>query len=326
MISRMQQYPLPDESVEAKRHKSRLFVKVLIGACSVILLLGAAWFSVRTYIPSLLEGVASAWSVATLDKELKDATFVGSGGRYTSTLLGYRTEAPISDRLVSYDEGENGEVVSIVKASNGSYQLNIGSTAAFSSIDPIRDLSLSSDGHRVGFTSSAEIATSSRELYGSHAILAPLSSYAQLYYVPSKKVVTLGPGVAPLFRDNAHVIRFSPGGIIETDLSTGNETVLLTRSFSILSGPILQSPDRSLIAFTDTVANTIFVYRFSESTLELVAKFDASFVPEALGNSGLYELRYENGRSTVWKHSFKGQEAHKAGTFPPGFRITAISL
>ncbi len=318
----MNDIPVPVE----KKPVSKRIITSSIVALSLLVLGGLIWFFGTSYFPTA-RPISFAISALQLPKDLHDARFILKPFEYRRTSFGYEALPVESGIATAMDRGVTA-ALRLSKTPEGTLSLKVDGADVFTSELPIALPSISPDGFIIAYSQS--ISISGRELaqkpLGENGLIEPTISTSFLYYPASKKTVLLGTGAGPLFVDNKHILRFAPGGIIATDLSTGSETVLLEKSTSALGSPVLQSPDRSLISITDRILGKTYVYRVTATSLETVAELDATFVPSVLSNEALYELRSDSGKKTLWKHPFDGSSARKVTTFPDLLKVEALSL
>jgi len=297
---------------------------ILVGV--LLLLTALGWFFGTTYLPTA-RPISLAVSALTLPKDLHDARFIVKPFEYRRNSMDYEA-LPVRPGIATGMDRAATASLRLAKLPDGTLSLMVDGAEVLKSDLPIALPSISPDGFIIAYSQS--VSTSGKELaqksLGESGLIEPITSTSFLYYPASKKTVQLGTGAGPLFIDREHVLRFAPGGIIATDLTTGNETILLDKTTSALGSPVLQSPDRSLVSVTDRVLGKTYVYRVTATTLETVAELDATFVPSVLSNEALYELRRESGKKTLWKHPFDGSKAHKVNTFPVSLKVEAISL
>ena len=209
---------------------------------------------------------------------------------------------------------------------DGTFSLSVDGSVLFSRDEPFSLPALSPNGLMVAFTEPADETPfdPATKQIGARSLLTLGSLRSVLYYPAADRTVVIGTGASPLFLDDTHLIRFTPGGIIMTDLTTGNETVLLQKSLSSLYGPVLQSPDRTLVTMADVEADTLHVLRVSPSGAETVTTFDIGVMPAALTEEGLYELRTTKKGTSLWRHALEGSSERKVATFPDTFEVSAI--
>ena len=309
-----------------KETSIRRFLVPSIIVAAVLILGGLGWFFGAVYAPTA-RPVAFALSALMLPADLHDARFISKPFEYRRTAFGYEGQ-PVQPGIATGMDSNGVSTLRLSKDYEGILSLKVDGVEVLTTDLPVALPSLSPDGYIIAY--SQAISVSGRELaqkeLGEASLVEPLYSMSYLYYPAVKKTVLLGAGAAPLFIDATHVLRFAPGGIIATDLMTGNETVLLEKPTLALGSPVLQSPDRSLISVTDRVLAKTYVYRVTPTTLETVAEFDATFIPSVLSNEALYELRTELGVATLWKYAFNGSAARKVNTLPKALRIEALSL
>jgi hypothetical protein len=291
-----------------------------------LLVIVAVWFF-GFYYPATARPVALAWASVTLSKDLHDAQFLAKNMRNERSTFGFKY-VPEDAGFVLGIERVGDSVVRVTLMPDGTYVLSHNGEVLVSRTEPLSLPALSPNGKMIAFTESADGTTfdpATRQV-GTRSFLELRSLRSVLYYPASGKTVTIGAGAAPLFLDDSRIIRFSPGGIIMTDLTTGNETVLLQQSLASLNGPVLQSSDRTLVTMTDRVAGKTYVLRVSPSSAETVAEFDVAIVPAALTESALYELRNTTSGVDLWRHTLDGSSEKKVTSFPDTFRVSAIAV
>lgn len=295
-------------------------------ALAVVLGALAVWFFGFQYLPTA-RPVSLAVSALTLPADLTNAVFIVPPAEYRKNAFGYEATALPVGVLTGYAHAGD-TTLRLVKNMQGEFSLTVNRAEVINTLLPVSFPTLSPDGRAVAYSQS--LNSSGQELaetpIARNALVEPIGALALLYFPATERTLALGAGVAPKFIDQTHIVRIAPGGIIVTDLTTGYETVLLTRSISALGAPILQSPDRSLIAVTDRVLAKTSVYRVTPTTLETVAEFNAAFTPAVLTDTALYELRTESGKRTLWRYPLDGSKPHRAHTFPRTFNVEAIAL
>jgi len=294
----------------------------VIGILAILLVWFFGFFYAQTARP-----VALAWASLTLPKDLHDAQFLTKNMRNEQSTYGF-SYLPDDAGFLLGIERVGDSILRATLMPDGTYLLSRNGEVLISRTEPLALPTLSPNGKIIAFTESADgtqLDPGTRQA-GTRSFLELRNLRSVLYYPASGKTVTIGAGAAPLFLDDTHIIRFSPGGIIMTDLTTGNETVLLQQSLASLNGPVLQSSDRTLVTMTDRVAGKTYVLRVSPSSAETVAEFDVAIVPAALTESALYELRNTTSGVDLWRHALDGSSEKKVTSFPDTFRVSAIAV
>lgn len=131
-------------------------------------------------------------------------------------------------------------------------------------------------------------------------------------------------GYAPLFVNDTQFLFFNHGGVYMYDIQSGTARKVLERTIPLIFGSVLQSPDRTLISFSDIEKKTSYVYKVSDSGLIPVLEIPELLMKPALSNTALYELKsYVNG-SEIWKYDFGDTTPHLVRTLPRSLSVSGI--
>lgn len=156
-----------------------------------------------------------------------------------------------------------------------------------------------------------------------HVSIANPGEWEVHLYLPqtgtSQKVVS---GYAPLFIDDTRFFFFTSRGVYRYDLTTGTAEQVLARSFPILITPVLQSPDRTMLAVRDA-ANTTSIYQVNDGELVLARTIDEMLATLALTNKAFYDVRGTGNGTEVWRYGLTGEPA-LVHTFPSALPITRL--
>ncbi len=288
---------------------------VIVGALGVVLFGVGGW--------------QGAYSALTLPTELTDAVFISSKDGHAA----------------AYSKGM------------GWYQRHMqveGSAASFTrDADALLAVSMSDDETYLLRYNGNDIVTSSQQLaVPARAPYAKIVAYAQRIHeedareredLPQRVIAALPgqweigvhllkngtnqkvvAGYAPLFIDDTQFLFFTSSGIYRYNLETGNAQQLLSRSFPVLIGPVLQSPDRTLIAFFDPATRVTEVYRIEDTGLRAVATISEHLAAPAISNEAVYDLKGKPTGAEVWRYGLRGEVPVHVYTFPFNLSFSRI--
>lgn len=274
-------------------------------------------------------GMLGAWSILTLPAELRESMLViqkggGESAAYTPGSLWQATPGTFRGTPASFSY-ENGNVLAIrvmesdtsVLEENGVERVRAGGMLAAPSKAPYTNVIAYAERIRAH----TEPPT---DLPPQFSLVSPEEWDIQLQLpgnAPSERLVS---GYAPLFFDDTLLFFISPSGIYRYNLTTGEAVRVLDRRFPITVGPVLQSPDRTLIGLRDPIAKATLVYRVHETELLLVREVPEVLFSPALSNDALYDLKGTQTGGEVWKYAFDGGEPVRIHTFPTSLVISRI--
>ncbi len=302
-----------DISLEPKmRHASRILVGIVLLVVAVIA--AVSFIVVRYYPPA-----TNLWSAWTLPTELRDALFIARGtdvSTYTVTAQGYAPQEGTRKYIV-YAAPKDDALFVIVDEVTSTYRIELNGVVLLTSKEPIATAALSQNKMQVVYAKQREGKTGSRD---------SADWEVMLFYPATGKTVTVSPGFAPFFVDDSHIARFTNAGIYVIDMVTSTQTELLKQEFKQVLPSFSQSPDHTLIAWSDPVTKSTLIYRTGD-TLTRVMAFDG-FVPLfALGNDTLYRLQLTDLGTRVYAYSFGSTDsARMIHTLPVSLQISGLSL
>ena len=157
-------------------------------------------------------------------------------------------------------------------------------------------------------------------------VLARPSDWHVETYEPKTKKTTriAAAGYGPVFLNNSEFVYFGPDGLNRYDLTKGTAVRIIERKFSVTVGPVVLSPDHSLVAFRDLAAQTTLVYRLSPMGASLVVEVPELLASVGLSNTALYNMKRTDAGSELWHYGFKGGVAEKVRVFPKELNLVQI--
>ena len=306
--------PLSVTSSEPEvRHTSRILVGVVL---LVVAATAAVTFvAVRYYPPA-----AALWSAWTLPAELRDALFITRGKNasvYTATTHGYVSESTTHGRYIVYAAPKEDALFVTVDPTTSTYRIELNGEVLLTSKEAIATAALSPNKKEVVYAKQQEGKLGSKNASDWDVIL---------FYPVSGKSVIVSPGFAPFFIDDTHIARFTNAGIYVIDMVASTQTELLKQEFQQMLSGFSQSPDHTLIAWSDPVAKSTLVYRVGSSLTRVMA-FDGFIPLFALGNNALYRLKLTPEGTNIYMYSFTSTDsARMIHALPVSLQISALSL
>lgn len=304
--------------VHPRKHGLRTLGLLLAIVIVVLALIaGAMWMN-----PGLFFGV---WSARSLPKELSDTTLLSSRGSqidiYTPNGWRYEHSSYANGVLGSFISAPNGSL--IVRSLNPStYEIDENGAKREQATVPLAAPDKAPYAGLIAYAALND--TDAPTVQGIPSQLSPINPSTweiRLYSLTSGSSARVISGYAPLFFDDTHFFFVNAGGIYLYDLTAGTATHVLERSFPFVLGPILQSPDRTLIAFRDPVTKTTAVYRMDSSVLVLVKEIPGILAAPALSNDALYNLVRSKQGTEVWKYDWMSAEPTHLYTFPSDLAV-----
>lgn len=250
-------------------------------------------------------------------------------GTVTYTAQAFWFSMHVSDAtLVSADE-RSPNSARIVRSSDGMYTLLLGTTTIISTSTPLFGVSVSPDGNTVAY---AHGLIASPPFQAPHQI--PTTTYdsntskVAIHSINGGTTVDIGPGSAPLFFDATHVLYFAPAGAYMADLKTGSSTLLLAQHFNQAPVAVLQSPDRTHVAWrSNTAPRKATVYRVTASNIQKIAELPYDNVSSsALGNDAIYFVRHSPLMTQVTRQAFDEKAPRQVTMLPSLFNVTRIVI
>lgn len=309
---------LPASSEMSSESNRRHTVRILIGTAVllVVVTIAGVFAAIRYYAPA-----TELWSALTLPSELRQAHFITRGtdvSVYAVTAShGYVSESTGQGRYVVYAAPKEDALFVTADPVTSTYHLELNGKVVLTSLEPITTAALSPNKKQVVYAKQREGIEASRDAADWDVIL---------FFPATSKNIVVSPGFAPFFIDDTHVARFTNAGIYVIDTVTSTQTELLKQEFKQMLPGFSQSPDHTLIAWSDPVTKSTLVYR-TGSSLTRVMAFDG-FVPLfALGNSALYRMKLTPEGTTIYRYSFTSTDsARMIHTLPVSLQISALSL
>lgn len=139
----------------------------------------------------------------------------------------------------------------------------------------------------------------------------------------------LGKGVQPFFIDETHVARFTPDGLVMTDIAAASttDTVLMKQPFVDAAFSLAVSPNQSVVAYANSAKNHVEVYSVRASGASLVTTYDGPATSFALSDTALYVLHVMPAGTTVVRVPFTQNAAPQVvDTFPGVLGINALAF
>ena len=271
-------------------------------------------------------GFMGAWSILTLPAELRDASLVvrsgdGKASVYVPGRFWFPSAAVAKGTPASFTkEGE--ALLSVRTTESGSALIENGT-------ERVRSeglLAAPAQSPYSGIVAYAERTHADAEQGGPPQLTLanPTEWEVNLLLPGTDEKKRVASGYAPLFFDDTHFFFIAQSGIYRYDLATGQSVRVLERAFPFVIDPILQSPDRTLIAFRDPVEEATYVYRVHESGLLLMRHIPELLNSPALSNDALYDLRGTTEGGEVWKHELKAGEPQLIFVFSKQVPINRI--
>ncbi len=286
MDSDIPAYVLPSHPKKPPVSKRNLFIGFGIILLVFIVILIAAAATLFFYRP-----FAEAVNARLLPLELQNAEFIsrGSTGAYTY-VDGRLLPGPYGAAVFYKDSPE--EKLAITRTQEGSYGIEFNGSVVITSPEPILSVTLSPDGTQIAYA---------RQLAGKDGSKAAEDFEVILFLPASGTSITVSPGFAPFFIDDSHLGRFTNAGIYSIDLANSTQTELLRQPFAQALQSFSQSPDRTLIAWSDPITKATYAFRVGES-LERILSVPEYMPLLSLGNDALYRLRLTRTGTAVLRY------------------------
>lgn len=199
--------------------------------------------------------------------------------------------------------------------SSSLYRIELAGAVLTETKERIMGATISPDGRQVAYASQVKGKEGSKEAGDWHITMV---------YPATKKSLEYGIGFSPFFINDSTLGRFSGTGIYSVDLTTGSSTELLRANF-VQAMPITQSPDRTLIAWSNVIVKSTFVYRLG-SSFELVTKIPEYMSLATLGNTALYRLQLKKQGTEVLAYPLTSEAPKKVNSIPAHLHVLGISL
>ncbi len=294
-------------------HTTRIAVGIfLLGVAAIM---AGTFVAVRYYAPA-----TALWSAWTLPSEHQGALFLARGASasaYTATTQGYVPVDALSGKGIVYAAPKDDALFVMADPATATYRIELNGAVLLTSKEPIATAALSPNKKAIVYTKQREGKDGSRDAADWDVVM---------FYPAVGKSVPVSPGFAPFFIDDTHVARFTNAGIYVIDLMTSTQTELLKYEFKQVLLSFSQSPDHTLIAWSDPVAKSTLVYRVGPS-LSRVMAFDGFIPLFVLGNETLYRLQLTDNGTNIFAYSFASTDsARKILTLPASLQISGLSL
>ncbi len=297
----------------APRNHMRIIAGVVV--LLVVLFAGVTAAAIRYYPPA-----TATWSALTLPGELRNTLFIkraSDANIYTVTAHGYVSNSAQQGKYVVYAAPKNDALFVMVDPATQVYRIELDSKVLLTSKEPIATAALSPNKKGVVYAKQKEGKVGSRDASDWEVVL---------FFTATGKSAVVSPGFAPFFIDDSRIARFTNAGIYSIDITTATQTELLKQEFKQVLPSFSQSPDHTLIAWSDPIAKATLVYRV-DSTLTRVMSFDG-FVPLfALSDSALYRLQLTTKGTNIYKYTLDSADsASMIHTVPASLQVSALSL
>lgn len=271
--------------------------------------------------------IAETWSAYTLPQELRSAVLISVKEDETTTLSPQiyqykKTWQSIGDTTMFVRSG--GNTLAVIK-SDSKYLLKENDEERVRSDLPIMAVSQAPNSKAILYAQAIELEKESRPAVPQGIVaINPLSYEIRLYLPTVGKNERVISGYAPLFINDTQFLFFAYSGLYMYDLQSGVGKTLLEKTFPVIFGPILQSPDRSLISFSDVVKKVTYVYRLKDSELSLILETPEILIRPALSNTALYEIKNKENGSEIWKYDFGVSKPQLIHTIPRSLGLNRI--
>ena len=295
----------------------------IVGALSLLLITAVAYFLWKP--PSF---VAKVWSALTLPQELRSATFITGNATESRAYKVHSfqySKIPYRVGSSAMFSQEGNDTLTVSQASE-EYLLEANGVEIVRSILPIATPSQTPDSKRIVYAQAIDVMVQKPEASALQGIIAsdPLRYEIRLAIGSDGKNERIISGYAPLFIDENQFIFFAYSGLYQYDLQSGVGKILLKKNFPVIFGPVLQSPDRSLIAFADVAKNVTYVYKIKDSQLTLVLEAPTILARPALSNTALYEIKGKKEVTEIWKYDFGVHDPRLIYSVPRSLNLTRI--
>jgi hypothetical protein len=271
--------------------------------------------------------ITESWSAYTTPPELKNATFitVKDNNPIASRVNSYKyskIQHNVGD-IVMFSNDENN--VLAVRQSGQESVLEFNGVEMVRNVLPIATPSLSPDSNTLLYSQSIQTETKSNNIKSQGMIATDPSLYEiRAVFSSTKNDTRVISGYAPNFINDNEFVFLASSGIYLYNKQSGTGKILLEKNFSTVFGPVLQSPDRSLIAFADTSRKVTAVYRIKDSSVELVFETTSILIKPALSDTALYDMKATEHGSEIWKYDFGVSEPQLIHTIPRSLGLNRI--
>lgn len=308
---------LPAATLAAPPHNRSRIIGSIIAILLVLAVITGAFFTYDVYAR---EKASEAWAALTMPSELSSAVFVSATPRksvfYERTLIGFNERYPVAgmrnsvtragDRIASIVRTEDKSPLSLELDGKEIAKLSPAATA----------LAMSPNGTRFAFQTP-------------HSATSSTSSWDIAFFdKDTSEVRTVTGGFAPFFISDEEVASFSPDGATSRAFSdtsaSGTPRASVYPSSTIQD--IAQSPDKTLVAWSDPAAKQIQVYRVTDTGMTPVFSMKSTVHSIALSNDRLYLLvPVDSTGADVWSYPLDTATAgSKIHHLPASLRITRM--
>lgn len=312
-------YRVPDPKEFHRSVRKRTFIT--IGVITLVIVMAAA-------LAILTRPFLQATSAQALLRALPGAELFSDYGSQTTVYDiangRYVARAPQDLIVSSFTSGRG--VIRIVRAADGSYQIQSGETVLLRSETALTGLDGTPDGSRLVYAQQSKEAVPVA-IAGGFLQFLPLETNewnVMMLDVASNTTFDFGPGLHPLMMDATHIVRVAPAGVFVTDTMTGNSTQLLNTPFTRVGFASLVSPDHAHMGIANLENRSVTVYGVSASSATEVTTIPLSerITSYVLGNDGLFMLVGPD----LFKQGFEqGAVAVQITTLPGYLSIMRIS-
>lgn len=288
--------------VSQERHPMRTriikFVMIAVATIVALVIIAAGTF---IYNPQATMRAQEIWSAVTLPSELSSALFVsaepGKTVFYQKSGLGFESLYPSDGARISVVR--SGDDISNIKRAEAKAPLSLERNGTAVALIPsaASALAVSPGGSRYAFQAPKDPGVES-----------PTASPWKIMVFDDETdtVRTVTEGFAPFFIDEDHVARFGPNGIGVFSFLDPEPTVteLASVESSFRIQDITQSPDRTLVAWSDPVAKTVQVYSVDATKMVSLLVLKSAVRGITLSNDSLYMLVPTSDQGTdIWRYS-----------------------
>ncbi|MDB5195393.1 MAG: hypothetical protein JWO84_577 [Parcubacteria group bacterium] len=309
-------------------NQNRAVRRALIILAAVVLL-AALGYALVMYTP-VGAPVTEAWSIMTLPKELKNATFIADGDGTTAIyhIHGFSFVAErVAGSLVSVEQ-EPGGIAQVIHTAT-SYNLMVNGKQVYATTSPVLGVSISPDGSKAVIA----VQFQGKEIgpYGTAPGIHPhLWTIVLLHLDGNGAPLALGNGVDPLYMDATHIMRIAPVGLVSADMTTGAATIAARHTVTATIAAALISPDRTYMAWLDADTHSFMVYRVGPGTADKIAEIK-DINPRtsyALGNNALYVMRSTGMEkpTQIRKINFSGGAPSTVASVPGNLHISRMLI
>ena len=268
------------------------------------------------------------WSAYTLPQELKGALLLSSKGSETTAYVPQTfcyKKMPYRGGNTSAFTRQERNIVLTVRKEDQEYILEENGVERIRETLPIATPSLEPSSGRIIYAQAVkpemELET---KLSPQTSTVDPSHYEVRVYFPSSGKTERIISGYAPLFLDDTNFLFFVGSGVYRYNLTSGTAEKVLDQTFSSVFGPVLQSPDRTLVLIKDPLKRMTSVYRVTETGLTLVTQIPRLLISPTLSNDALYEVEGGKQEGHVWKYTFDTTEPQLIHTFPSTLSIIRV--